>query len=131
MPFFNRIYLFHYESYLQQQLHQLKENGNYRYFLDVNKSARHFPVFYYESGGATRRAINFCSNDYLGMSVEEDVIAKLSFTAHQSGTGSGGTRNISGTTKQHVSLEQAIAAWHQKEAALLFGGAYLANFTAL
>ena len=129
--FFNRIHLFHYESYLQQQLHQLKENGNYRYFLDVNKSARHFPVFYYESGGVTRRAINFCSNDYLGMSVEEDVIAKLSFTSHQSGTGSGGTRNISGTTKQHVSLEQTIAAWHQKEAALLFGGAYLANLTAL
>lgn len=72
--------MFHYESYLQQQLHQLKENGNYRYFLDVNKSARHFPVFYYEAGGTTRRAINFCSNDYLGMSVEEDVIAKLSFT---------------------------------------------------
>lgn len=123
--------MFHYESYLQQQLHQLKQSGNYRYFLDVNKSARHFPVFYYESGGVTRRAINFCSNDYLGMSVEEDVIAKLSFTAHHSGTGSGGTRNISGTTQHHVSLEQTIAAWHQKEAALLFGGAYLANFTAL
>lgn len=131
MLFFNRIHLFHYEPYLQQQLHQLKENGNYRYFLDVNKSARHFPVFYYEAGGTTRRAINFCSNDYLGMSVEEDVIAKLSFTAHQSGTGSGGTRNISGTTKQHVSLEHTIAAWYQKETALLFGGAYLANFTAL
>lgn len=123
--------MFHLESYLQQQLHQLKESGNYRYFLDVNKSARHFPVFYYESGGVSKRAVNFCSNDYLGMSVEEDVIAKLSFTAHHSGIGSGGTRNISGTTQHHVSLEQTIAAWHQKEAALLFGGAYMANFTTL
>ena len=123
--------MFHLESYLQQQLHQLKESGNYRYFLDVNKSARHFPVFYYESGGVSKRAVNFCSNDYLGMSVEEDIIAKLSFTAHHSGTGSGGTRNISGTTQHHVSLEQTIAAWYQKEAALLFGGAYMANFTTL
>lgn len=97
----------------------------------MNKSARHFPVFYYESGGVSKRAVNFCSNDYLGMSVEEDVIAKLSFTAHHSGTGSGGTRNISGTTQHHVSLEQTIAAWYQKEAALLFGGAYMANFTTL
>jgi 5-aminolevulinate synthase len=131
LPFFNPFILFQYESYLQQQLDRLKTNGNYRYFLDVNKSARHFPVFYYDTGGVTKRAVNFCSNDYLGMSVEEDVIAKFSYTAHHSGTGSGGTRNISGTTQQHVSLEQTIAAWHQKEAALLFNGAYLANFTSL
>lgn len=123
--------MFQFESYLQQKLDQLKENGNYRFFLDLNKSARHFPVFYYERNGVSKRAINFCSNDYLGMSVEEEVIAKLSFVAHQSGTGSGGTRNISGTTQQHVSLEQTIAAWHQKQAALLFGGAYMANFTSL
>lgn len=123
--------MFQYESYLQEQLDRLKTNGSYRYFLDVNKSARHFPVFYYDAGGVTKRAVNFCSNDYLGMSVEEEVITKLSYTAHNSGTGSGGTRNISGTTQQHVSLEQAIAAWHQQEAALLFGGAYLANFTTL
>lgn len=123
--------MFDYQLYLQKQLHRLKENGDYRYFLDVNKSARHFPVFYFEKNGITKRAINFCSNDYLGMSVEEEVIAKLSFTAHHSGAGSGGTRNISGTTQHHVSLEQTIADWHQKEAALLFGGAYLANFTTL
>lgn len=123
--------LFNYQSYLQQQLDSLKEKGQYRYFLNVNKSARHFPVFYYEKNGVTKKAVNFCSNDYLGMSVEEEVIGKLSFVLHQSGTGSGGTRNISGTTQYHQSLEHAIAQWHQKEAALIFGGAYLANLTAL
>ncbi len=118
-------------AHIQSRLGQLKKEGGYRYFLQLNKSARHFPVFYYESGGKSKRAINFCSNDYLGMSVEEEVIGKLSYVVHQSGTGSGGTRNISGTTLQHQSLEQTISAWHQKEAALIFGSAYLANLTAL
>lgn len=120
-----------YQNIFQQKIKALQENNNYRYFLNVNKSARHFPYFYYEKNGETKRAINFCSNDYLGMSVDEEVIGKLSFVLHQSGTGSGGTRNISGTTNHHQSLEQTIAAWHRKEAALLFSGAYLANLTAL
>ncbi len=123
--------MFHYHLYFQQQLTALKERGEYRYFLNVNKSARHFPVFYFEKDGEVKRAVNFCSNDYLAMSVEEEVINRLSFVLHQSGTGSGGTRNISGTTQYHQSLEQTLAQWHRKEAALIFGGAYLANLTTL
>jgi 5-aminolevulinate synthase len=120
-----------YERFFNNKLQQLKQEGNYRYFLNVNKSARHFPYFYYTQNGETRRAINFCSNDYLGMSVEEEVIGKLSFALHQTGTGSGGTRNLSGTTIQHQFLENTLAEWHQKEAALLFGSAYDANVTTL
>ena len=120
-----------YQNIFQQKILALQESNNYRYFLNVNKSARHFPYFYFEKNGETKRAINFCSNDYLGMSVDEEVISKLSFVLHQSGTGSGGTRNLSGTTNHHQSLEQTIAAWHCKEAALVFGGAYLANLTTL
>lgn len=120
-----------YQKMITVKLEKLKAEGAYRYFLQVNKSARHFPVFYYEKDGSTKRAVNYCSNDYLGMSVDEDVIGKLSFVLHQSGTGSGGTRNISGTTSQHRSLEQAIADWYAKESALVFGSAYLANLTAL
>jgi 5-aminolevulinate synthase len=123
--------MFDYSAYFKKELDDLRSEGRYRYFLNVNKSARHFPHFYYEKGGETRRAINFCSNDYLGMSVEEEVIGKLSFILHHSGTGSSGTRNISGTTQQHQSLEKLLADWHKKESALLFGGAYLANVTAL
>src|SRR4030095_6584575 len=67
----------------------------------------------------------------LCMSTHEEVIAKLSFTAHRSGTGSSGTRNISGTTNHHKELEATLAAWHKKEAALLFNGAYQANVTTL
>ena len=117
---------------LEQKLADLKDNGNYRYFLEVNKSAQHFPHFYYQNEqGVQRSAVNWCSNDYLCMSTEEDIISRLSFTMHRSGTGSSGTRNISGTTIHHRELETKLAAWHKKESALLFNGAYQANVTSL
>ncbi len=121
-----------YAEIFSQKLAELKDSGTYRYFLNVNKSAQHFPVFYFEDAyGEKRRAINFCSNDYLAMSVHEEVISKLAFVANRAGAGSGGTRNISGSTIYHRELEASIASLHQKNAALLFGSAYLANLTAL
>ena len=121
-----------YQSFLKEKLQQLKDNGSYRYFLEVNKSAQHFPNFYYtDEQGQQRAAVNWCSNDYLSMSTHEEVITKLGFVTHRSGTGSGGTRNISGTTNHHKELEKTLAAWHKKEAALLFNGAYQANVTTL
>jgi 5-aminolevulinate synthase len=124
--------MFSYEKYLSDKLQQLKDAGSYRYFLEVNKSAQHFPQFHYTNQeGIQRSAINWCSNDYLCMSTNEEVIAKLAFVTHRSGTGSSGTRNISGTTIYHKELETTLAQWHKKEAALLFNGAYAANVTTL
>ncbi len=121
-----------YNSFFESTLQQLKDNGSYRYFLEVNKSAQHFPQFYYTNKeGVQRSAVNWCSNDYLCMSTEEEVIAKLGFVTHRSGAASSGTRNISGTTIYHRELENTLAAWHKKEAALLFNGAYQANVTTL
>lgn len=120
------------ETILNAQLNKLKLSGAYRYFLDVNKSAQHFPQFYYEDEeGTTRRAVNWCSNDYLGQSTREELIGGWTFVAHRSGTGSSGTRNISGTTIHHRQLELTLANWHRKEAALLFNGAYQANVSCL
>jgi 5-aminolevulinate synthase len=124
--------MFNYNEFLGGQLEKLKEAGAYRYFLEVNKSAQHFPQFYYSNDeGVQRSAINWCSNDYLCMSTREEVIAKLGFVTHRSGTASSGTRNISGTTVHHRELEKTLAQWHKKEAALLFNGAYAANVTTL
>ncbi len=121
-----------YHSLFSEKISLLKKEGIYRYFLDVNKSAQHFPRFYYEDErGEKKMAVNWCSNDYLCMSIHEEVISKLSYVAHRSGSGSGGTRNISGTTIYHRELENTLAGLHKKEAALLFNGAYLANLTAL
>jgi 5-aminolevulinate synthase len=121
-----------YNNILQSKIDILKKEGSYRFFLDVNKSAQHFPRFYYEDEqGQKQMAVNWCSNDYLCMSVHEEVISKLNFISHRSGAGSGGTRNISGSTQYHRELELTLAELHQKEASLLFGGAYLANLTTL
>ena len=120
------------ENILKVKLGELKTQGAYRHFLEVNKSAQHFPNFYYtDEQGHPHKAVNWCSNDYLGQSSNEEAISKLSFTAHRSGVGSGGTRNISGTTIHHRELEIGLSQWHKKEAALLLNGAYQANVTTL
>ncbi len=117
---------------IQERMDGLKKSGAYRHFLEVNKSAQHFPVFHFtDQSGTQRSAINWCSNDYLCMSTREEVIAKLSFVAHRSGAASSGTRNISGTTNHHRELETTLAQWHQQETALVFNGAYQANMTTL
>jgi 5-aminolevulinate synthase len=125
-------YMTDYNRILSTQLEQLKQDGAYRYFLDIHKSAQDFPRFYYkDEHDSEKAAINWCSNDYLCMSVHQEVIDRFTFVANHSGVGSGGTRNISGTTIYHRELENVLANLHKKEAALLFGGAYLANITTL
>lgn len=120
-----------YTDLLAQKLVALKQQGNYRYFLPHQKSAQNQPAFTHYTEGGGKTVVNFTSNDYLGMSVDKDVIAAFVKTAQESGVGSGGTRNISGTTVQHTELEQTIANLHQKSAALIFTSAYVANSTAI
>lgn len=121
-----------YSSFFEAKLNELRVDGSYRYFLELHRSAQHFPRFTYkDESGVLQQAVNWCSNDYLGMSTEEAVISKLSWATHRSGAGSGGTRNISGTTVWHRELELLLAGWHKKESALLFNGAYQANVTTL
>ncbi len=121
-----------YNSILQAHTERLKTEGLYRSFMPADKNAATAPRFSYtDATGCRRTAINWCSNDYLNMSVHEDVIAALCKTAVEAGAGSGGTRNISGTTTLHQQLEHTIASLHSKASALLFNGAYAANLTTL
>lgn len=120
-----------YEHLLSEKLSALKQQGNYRYFLPLKKSLQNQPVFSHDTEGVTHKVVNWTSNDYMGMSVDADVVEAFVKAAQQDGVGSGGTRNISGTTVRHTELEQTIAALHQKEAALLFTSAYVANSTAI
>lgn len=121
-----------YHQVFKQHLNRLKEAGNYRYFLDVDKNADTFPKFSFtDSYGDLYRATNWCSNDYLGMSTNKEVIDRAVEVARNSGIGSGGTRNISGTTVHHKELERSLANLHEKDSALIFSGAYLANLTTL
>jgi 5-aminolevulinate synthase len=120
-----------YEQTLAAQLEKLKDNGSYRYFLEIDKSAESSPHFSHRYQNEIKTAVNWCSNDYMGMSVNQDVINEFRLVANTSGVGSGGTRNISGTTIHHRNLEDTLAALHKKESALVFGSAYLANLTTL
>jgi 5-aminolevulinate synthase len=121
-----------YDSYFSERLAQMQEAGHYRYFLDIERSASRFPeLTYTDANGQRGTAINFCSNDYLGQTAHPEVIAAAQAALGQTGTGSGGTRNISGTTTYHSALEQAAARLVSKPAALLFNSSYLANQTVL
>jgi len=116
---------------LSRLLSVLKGEGLYRTFLEVDKNARRFPRFHYQLNAKKGSAINWCTNDYLGMSINREVIEAMKETAEEAGVGSGGTRNLSGTTQWHLALEREISELHQKSATLLFGSAYQANVTAL
>jgi 5-aminolevulinate synthase len=129
-----------YTEILANRLDTLKQQGNYRYFLPLDKKAELLPEFtqsraHSEISGTDedkkRGFINWTSNDYIGMSANKSVIKAFVEAAKTDGVGSGGTRNISGTTGRHILLERTIADLHQKQAALLFTSAYVANSTAI
>lgn len=122
----------YYDNMLRERVQSLHNQGDYRYFLNLAKSSATFPIFSFEDeNGLKKSAVNWCSNDYLGMSVHPEVAARAQEVIGESGLGSGGTRNISGSTVYHRALEEAVAKLHEKESALIFNSAFLANATSL
>jgi 5-aminolevulinate synthase len=120
-----------YEKKLGDALEAVKSEGRYRVFADVKRRRGSFPKADVMSGSASRPITVWCSNDYLGMGQHPNVVAAMHEAIDRVGAGSGGTRNISGTTHYHVELEHELADLHGKEAALLFTSAFVANEAAL
>lgn len=116
-----------YDSILAQAIGRLKAEGRYREFADICRVRGRFPRALYRGHGGEREVTVWCSNDYLGMGQHPVVLAAMHEAIDEVGAGSGGTRNISGTTHYHVELEQELADLHGKEAALLFNSGYMAN----
>src|SRR3990170_835918 len=120
-----------YESRFRQYLEALHEEGRYRVFSDLKRRCGAYPAADHFAEGGPRDVTVWCSNDYLGMSQHPLVRAAMHEAIEEVGAGSGGTRNISGTTHYHVELEAELADLHGKESALLFTSAYIANDSTL
>jgi len=124
---------FSYRSSFQDALAALKREGRYRVFADILRECGAYPkaglfengVTYTDNGG--RPITVWCSNDYLNMGQHPKVLAAMHEAVDAVGAGSGGTRNISGTTHYHVELERELADLHGKEAALLFTSGFVSN----
>ena len=108
-------------------IHKLKEEGKYRVFNDIVRERGEFPNAIWYGKYNIKNIVNWCSNDYLGMGQHKVVIDAMHTALDQTGAGSGGTRNIGGTSHYHVALEMELARLHSKPQALLFSSAYVAN----
>jgi 5-aminolevulinate synthase len=121
-----------FDSVFADAVARVKAEGRYRVFADIRRACGSFPKGALATMRGDRRPITvWCSNDYLGMGQHPTVLAAMQAALAQAGAGSGGTRNISGTTPYHVALEAELADLHRKESALLFTSAYVANEAAL
>ena len=120
-----------YLNKFKEILETLKKEGKYRVFNDILRERGKFPNAIWYSKYGVKKIINWCSNDYLGMGQHQFVIDSMKTALDTVGAGSGGTRNISGTTKYHVVLERELAELHKKESSLIFTSAYVANLTTL
>ena len=117
-----------YNDFLDQSLNRLHDEGRYRTFIDIVREKGNFPhATWHRPDGTDAPVTVWCGNDYLGMGQHPIVLSAMHEALDATGAGSGGTRNISGTTVYHKKLEDELAHLHGKESTLLFTSAYIAN----
>ena len=123
--------MFDHPQFFADKIAELKREGRYRVFAELERTAGAFPRAKNHRADGVKEITVWCSNDYLGMGQNSDVLAAMHEAIDNYGAGAGGTRNISGTNHCHVVLERELAELHGTESALLFGSGWVANMTAL
>ena len=116
---------FDYEGFYHEELDKKHKDKSYRYFNNINRLAQEFPRAHMSA--PEERVTVWCSNDYLGMGRNPQVLKAMHETLDKYGAGAGGTRNISGHNKHAMELEGTLAKLHAKESALVFSSCYVAN----
>jgi 5-aminolevulinate synthase len=121
----------YYHKFFQSRIEDLHKEGRYRIFADLERRVGEYPVATFRENGVSKDVTIWCSNDYLGMGHHPVVLDAMCEAVKNTGAGAGGTRNISGTTRYHVELEEELADLHNKESALLFSSGYISNEASL
>lgn len=123
--------MFNYSAAFAASISALKKENRYRHFAEIQRDTTTFPVAQILQSQELEDVTIWCSNDYLGQGCNHVVLNAVCEAVRTYGAGAGGTRNISGNSPLHRTLERELAGWHGKEAALLFTSGYVANDAAL
>lgn len=108
-------------EWVDDEIRSIKDNNLFRYLTELRSGQ------YPEVNIDGKPCILLASNSYLGLSVEPRVIEESARALREYGTGSGGSRLVSGSSDLHRKLEETIASFKNTESAILFSSGYLAN----
>jgi len=116
-----------YLNKFENSINKLKTEGRYRVFNETKRKVGLHPLAIWNNNTVSSDITVWCSNDYLGMSQNTHITNTMINAVREMGTGSGGTRNISGNSSAIVELEKELASLHQKEKSIVFSSGYVAN----